>query len=66
MKKITVIIALALFTLGVKAQMPGGFGFGREWQRKSLQWIAGLAEDPTCAAVLCSHDPGFEPQTMEF
>lgn len=28
MKKITVIIALALFTLGAKAQMPGGFGFG--------------------------------------
>lgn len=46
--------------------VPPGFGFGREWQRKSLQWIAGLAEDPTCAAVLCSHDPGFEPQTMEF
>lgn len=34
-----------------------GYGFAREWQRKSLAWIAELAEDPGCAAILCSHDP---------
>ena len=34
-----------------------GFGFSRDWQRKSLQWIAEMASDPACAAVLCSHDP---------
>ena len=34
-----------------------GFGFSRDWQRKSLQWIAEMAADPACAAVLCSHDP---------
>lgn len=34
-----------------------GFGFSRDWQKKSLQWIAEMAADPSCAAVLCSHDP---------
>ena len=34
-----------------------GFGFDRERQRKSLRWIADMAADPGCAAVLCSHDP---------
>ena len=34
-----------------------GFGFSRDWQKKSLQWIAEMAADPACAAVLCSHDP---------
>ena len=34
-----------------------GFGFSRDWQKKSLQWIAEMAVDPACAAVLCSHDP---------
>ena len=34
-----------------------GFGFSRDWQNKSLQWIAEMAADPACAAVLCSHDP---------
>ena len=35
-----------------------GFGFGRDWQLKSLRWIKTMAADPACAAVLCSHDPG--------
>ncbi|MBQ3701392.1 MAG: N-acyl homoserine lactonase family protein [Oscillospiraceae bacterium] len=38
-----------------------GFGFAREWQRKSLRWIADMAADPNCAAVLCSHDPDVKP-----
>ncbi len=38
-----------------------GFGFGRGFQRKSLRWIADMAADPGCAAVLCSHDPGVKP-----
>ena len=38
-----------------------GFGFAREWQRKSLCWIAEMAADPSCAAVLCSHDPDVRP-----
>ena len=33
-----------------------GFGFAREWQLKSLKWIAEMAADPGCVAVLCSHD----------
>ena len=38
-----------------------GFGFARDFQRKSLRWIADMAADPTCAAVLCSHDPDVRP-----
>ncbi len=38
-----------------------GFGFDRQRQLQSLRWIAGMAEDPACAAVLCSHDPGIRP-----
>ena len=38
-----------------------GFGFAREWQLKSLKWIAEMAADPGCAAVLCSHDPAIIP-----
>ena len=34
-----------------------GFGFDREAQLKSLRWIAEMAADPGCMAVLCSHDP---------
>ena len=40
-----------------------GFGFDRAAQLKSLRWIAEMAADPDCAAVLCSHaenqKPGF-------
>lgn len=42
-----------------------GFGFDREQQLKSLRWIARKAEDPGCAAVLCSHDPALQPHTIE-
>jgi glyoxylase-like metal-dependent hydrolase (beta-lactamase superfamily II) len=38
-----------------------GFGFAREWQLKSLKWIAEMAADPGCVAVLCSHDPAIAP-----
>lgn len=38
-----------------------GFGFARQWQRKSLRWIADMAADPACAAVLCSHDAEIRP-----
>jgi hypothetical protein len=36
-------------------------GFDRELQLKSLRWIAQMAADPSCAAVLCSHDPAVKP-----
>ena len=42
-----------------------GFGFDREQQRKSLRWIAQKADDPACAAVLCSHDAAVAPHTVE-
>ena len=38
-----------------------GFGFSRDFQKKSLRWIADMAADPGCAAVLCSHDPDVMP-----
>ena len=38
-----------------------GFGFARGFQRKSRLWIAGMAADPDCAAILCSHDPAVAP-----
>ena len=41
-----------------------GFGFSREMQLKSLRWIAEMADDPCCAAVLCSHDPEITPGTI--
>ncbi len=43
-----------------------GFGFSPQWQRKSLEWIAAMAAEPGCAAVLCSHDPDIAPQTITF
>lgn len=42
-----------------------GFGFDREMQRKSLRWLREMAEDPACAAILCSHDGTVIPGTME-
>ena len=41
-----------------------GFGFSRDWQLKSLKWIAETASDPACAAVLCSHDPDIQPGVL--
>ena len=41
--------------------IPPGFGFAREWQRRSLRWIAEMAAEPECVAVLCSHDAAVTP-----
>ena len=49
-----------------REEITPGFGFSRSMQLKSLQWIAKMAADPACAAVLCSHDPEIAPQTIEF
>lgn len=43
-----------------------GYGFDHEQQLKSLRWIADMAADPACAAVLCSHDAGIRPRSIEF
>ena len=43
-----------------------GFGFDQRFQRRSLQWIASVAAEPGCAAVLCSHDAAVPPQVLEF
>lgn len=42
-----------------------GFGFDRGRQQKSLAWLKRMADDPGCAAILCSHDPDVEPRTIE-
>ena len=42
-----------------------GFGFDRERQRKSLLWIAEMAAESGCAAVLCSHDPAVRPGIVD-
>ena len=49
-----------------RERTPPGYGFDRDQQRKSLDWIASMAKDPACAGVLCSHDPDAVPQTLEF
>ncbi|MBR1456364.1 MAG: N-acyl homoserine lactonase family protein [Oscillospiraceae bacterium] len=43
-----------------------GFGFDRGKQLRSLQWIASMAAEPGCAAVLCSHDPAVAPGELVF
>ena len=43
-----------------------GFGFGRDWQLRSLRWLGSMAADPNCAAVLCSHDADVQAGTIEF
>ncbi|MGX8692510.1 MAG: N-acyl homoserine lactonase family protein [Clostridia bacterium] len=48
-----------------KENITPGFGFDEQLQRKCLRWIAAKAADPCCAAVLCSHDPGLPPHTIE-
>ena len=48
-----------------KENITPGFGFDEQLQRKCLRWIAAKASEPGCAAVLCSHDPGQQPHTIE-
>ena len=38
-----------------------GFGFDRDRQLQSLRWIAEIASEYGCAAILCSHDPDIIP-----
>lgn len=42
-----------------------GFGFNRQAQLKSLEWIRGEASSPDCVAVLASHDPGLGGEVIE-
>ncbi len=46
--------------------VPPGFGFDREWQRRSLDWLRETEQEPDCAAILCSHDPERSSGVMEF
>lgn len=48
-----------------KEEITPGFGFDRTQQLKSLRWIAEMATDPSCAAVLCGHDPSVSPGVIE-
>ena len=41
-----------------------GYGFNRELQLKSLEWIRSRAEKANCRAVLCSHDPDVPEGTV--
>lgn len=65
-KRFAVLAADAAFSpRNWQEMITPGFGFGQVWQQKSLKWLADMAADPNCAAILCSHDPDVKPQTIE-
>lgn len=65
-KRFAVLAADAAFSpRNWQEMITPGFGFGKVWQQKSLKWLADMASDLNCAAVLCSHDPDLKPQTIE-
>lgn len=65
-KRFAVLAADAAFSARNWQEMiTPGFGFGQVWQQKSLKWLADMAADPNCAAILCSHDPDVKPQAIE-
>lgn len=47
-----------------KTMRPAGLGADAELQKKTLRWINAASTDPECIAVLCSHDPYVQPQTI--
>ena len=49
-----------------REEITPGFGFGRDWQLRSLRWLREMEQDPGCAGILCSHDPDVSPGTIEF
>ena len=49
-----------------REEITPGFGFGRDWQLKSLRWLREMEKDPGCAGILCSHDAQIRPGTLEF
>lgn len=44
---------------------PPGFAADPALQFKTLRWVAKEANDPACAAVLCSHDKEIKTETIE-
>ena len=44
---------------------PPGFAADPALQLKTLRWVAKEANDPACAAVLCSHDKEIKTETIE-
>ena len=44
---------------------PPGIGANRGSQLRTLKWLSEMAADPSCAAVLCSHDPEVKPGILE-
>jgi len=49
-----------------REEITPGYGFDRHHQLASLRWLAEMENDPACVRILCSHDPGIKPQTIEF
>ena len=43
-----------------------GYGFARQRQRKSIQWLKTMQADPKCVGIFCSHDANVTPQTIEY
>ena len=43
-----------------------GYGFARKRQRKSIEWLKAMQQDPKCVGIFCSHDANVKPQIIEY
>ncbi len=43
-----------------------GYGFARKRQRKSIEWLKTMQQDPKCVGIFCSHDANVKPQIIEY
>lgn len=41
-----------------------GYGFDKDRQLRSIQWLKKMQQDPKCKALFCSHDPDISPRTI--